>query len=512
MTRLVAALRRWAREALSGMRGPRMQTLAWRVANLHPRWRIVGRVRKGEIEAPLAALRRRGFAMGAAQPLRERLEDMARFTRQQGESGRAGAGPQGVTVMSPVARMRPLWPFDRRALFALHSCGAFDPSGYSARSVALINALQTHGVEPTITLRPGYPWDLAHHRHAERRDHVVHEGLRFELEPDPECGLRDPDSRYIDTYATHLEQLARRGSVEVIHAASNFLNGAAAAMAARRLGVPSIYEVRGLWHLTRAFSDSVYAGSEHFRYCEAREVAACQAADHVVTLSPGLQAWLVERGVDAGKVTIVGNAARQPAETVADRRQLARAVRERMGIPAAAQVVGYLGALVEYEGLEGLVQAHARTPLASRPFLLIVGSGRLEAQLKRLVADLGSASTVKFAGRVPSQQVGAWYEAMDAVVLPRRDGQLTRLVPAIKPFEVVAHGRPLFVSAALAHALGPTLLQGYRVVDVEALGRLDRLFETADPAAVARSAALPAVPTWDDRATALNALYGQLTH
>jgi hypothetical protein len=106
---------------------------------------------------------------------------------------------------------------------------------------------------------------------------------------------------------------------------------------------------------------------------------------------------------------------------------------------------------------------------------------------------------------VSPDRVSAYYAAMDAVVLPRRDDLLTRLVPAIKPFEVLAHRRPLFVSPALAQALGETLPSGYRVLDVDALGRLDQVVDSLPP-----GSAMFEVPSWGDRADSMMAVYPRI--
>ena len=192
--------------------------------------------------------------------------------------------------------------FNGHVLFALHSCGAFDPSGYASRSVSLIGALERQGVQAVIATRPGYPWDLARHRARPQASSVDHGGLHFLLAPATRvqaCGIRTADTSRATRRACSSSREAHGASV--IHAASNYLNGAAAAIAGRRSGLTSVYEVRGLWHLTRAFLEPGYSQTDHFRYCEQREIAACEAVDHVVTISPGLQGWLIERGIPSAQ-------------------------------------------------------------------------------------------------------------------------------------------------------------------------------------------------------------------
>jgi glycosyltransferase involved in cell wall biosynthesis len=492
---LSETLRAHVRDALTGRLGPALQALSWRIASLHPGLRVVRKVHSGHLHGPLAALERSTFGLADAARLRERLADMLAIC-----DGRNRV--EAPHESSP----RACAAFNQRVLFALHNCGAFDPSGYASRSVALIGALVRQGVHPVITTRPGYPWDLPGRRGLDRASGVDHGGLHFLLAPAPTFGLRDPDSKYIAGYAARLRQLAEEHDASVIHAASNYLNGAAAALAGRQSGLASVYEVRGLWHLTRAFLEPGYGDTDHFLYCEQREVAACEEVDHVVTISPGLRDWLIERGIEPDKITIIGNAAPAGAGTDASVGATAgQEVRRRYGIAPDARVVGYLGSLVAYEGIDTLVRAHARTPRRRRPHVLIVGSGSHEKTLRRLARELGTLSEVVFAGRVAADLVPSHFEAMDAVFLPRKDDPLTRLVPALKPFEALAQRRPVFVSPALAQALGSTLVGGYHVLDLDAVDDLGKVLEQSDPIHLDAQ-----VPTWDDRAHLLTRLYERL--
>ena len=98
--------------------------------------------------------------------------------------------------------------FNSKVLYALHSGGVLDPCGYTSRSVALIAALMARGVVPVITTRPGYPWNLAHHRVSPKGGGIEYLGLRFQLVPRPRATLRDPESRSIEAYSGRLQALA----------------------------------------------------------------------------------------------------------------------------------------------------------------------------------------------------------------------------------------------------------------------------------------------------------------
>ena len=67
----------------------------------------------------------------------------------------------------------------------------------------------------------------------------------------------------------------------IIHSASNHTCGLAATDAAKRLGIPSIYEIRGFWHYTRASKEDGYKKTDHFKMIHRLEIQAAQNASHV---------------------------------------------------------------------------------------------------------------------------------------------------------------------------------------------------------------------------------------
>jgi glycosyltransferase involved in cell wall biosynthesis len=80
--------------------------------------------------------------------------------------------------------------------------------------------------------------------------------------------------------------------------------------------------------------------------------------------------------------------------------------------------VGYLGRLVAAKGLLDLLDAVARLPEHVR--LLLVGSGDLRPQLEQRAAALGIAERVSIQPAVPSTEVPAVMQQLDALVLPSR--------------------------------------------------------------------------------------------
>ena len=79
--------------------------------------------------------------------------------------------------------------------------------------------------------------------------------------------------------------------------------------------------------------------------------------------------------------------------------------------------IGYFGRLVEEKGLLLLLDAAARLSDADWR-LRLIGGGPLRAALDSRVRDLGLSERVQFCDQLPSTQMPAQYQALDAFVLP----------------------------------------------------------------------------------------------
>ncbi|MGO1337969.1 MAG: glycosyltransferase, partial [Cellulosimicrobium funkei] len=231
--------------------------------------------------------------------------------------------------------------------------------------------------------------------------------------------------------------------------------------AARRLGVPWVYEVRGLpeetWAASHRTPEARRAAEASGRYAlvRAKETELALAADHGVTLSETMRAELVGRGVPGSRVTVVPNAV--PTSLLDAAHPTPDAARERLGIPARGPVVGTVSSVVDYEGLDTVL----RTVAALRAdgvdaTALVVGDGVARPGLLRLADELGLGEHAILPGRVPRALATTYLAALDVVLVPRRDDRVTRLVTPLKPVEAMAVGRPVVASdlPALREAVG----------------------------------------------------------
>ena len=95
-------------------------------------------------------------------------------------------------------------------------------------------------------------------------------------------------------------------------------------------------------------------------------------------------------------------------------------VRQSLGLPVAAEVVGVVGALVPHKGHRVLLEALGAWPAAEgKPALVLVGEGPLKRELASAAERMGVAVT--FLGYV--EEPAPLYAALDALVLPSLSGE-----------------------------------------------------------------------------------------
>ena len=255
---------------------------------------------------------------------------------------------------------------------------------------------------------------------------------------------------YQSTAVRTLMQQAEQSKSAIIHSASNFVVGLAGAEAAKRLGIPSIYEIGGFWHLTQATKRPGYESSDHYLLSERLEFEAARKSDHVFTITSALRDILIQNGIESEKVTVLPNAVDPKRFDISPRDSELEDEMEYGG----KVVIGYIGSFVEYEGLELLLEAAAqlKNELGDIFRVLLVGDGSVHEKLRRMSRFLAIDDIVTFTGRVSYDEVERYYSLIDIVPLPRLGLRVCELVSPLKPFEAMGTGKVLITSdvAALA--------------------------------------------------------------
>jgi glycogen synthase len=316
-------------------------------------------------------------------------------------------------------------------------------SGYSFRSLALLAEQRRMGWDTVQLTTPKQGSSTADEETVD--GWVFHRTRRA-------TGTRGLSGYVQQMMATRsrIEELTRRFRPDILHAHSPVLNAIPALPVARKFGLPFVYEMRASWEDAAVDHGTTTAGTLRYRLSRSAETWVLRRADAITTICEGLRQDIVARGgIPDAKVTVIPNAVDAGAYPYA--KEPDAALRERLNLRDTT-VLGFAGSFYGYEGLDLLIEAFALlSPRHPRLRLLLLGGGPQEDGLKRLVATLGLANTVIFAGRVPHDDVQRYYSLMQVLCYPRKPMRLTELVTPLKPLEAMAQGKIVVASDVGGH-------------------------------------------------------------
>ncbi len=320
-------------------------------------------------------------------------------------------------------------------------------TGFSLRSQQNLLAAVAVGLEPVVVTQPGFPRDLGLTEVTARDDvaGIVHH--RLDLGP----GYTDvPVDARLETWAWLASRIARRERPAIVHAGSGHSGYDAALVGlavATHIERPFVYEVRSFFETTWTSIPGIAETGEPHHRRAAQELRVMLAADAVITIADTMRDELVRRGVPDERIHVAYNGVEPSSLGEVPSPDEVAALRASLGL-GECFVIGYISNLDHpREGHEVLLQATRRLRDGGRDVAcLIVGDGGRRAELEALAGRLGVTDRVVFTGRVPNAEVGRYYAAIDAFVVPRIDELAARLVTPLKPFEAMALGRPMLVS------------------------------------------------------------------
>src|SRR5690625_2408050 len=261
--------------------------------------------------------------------------------------------------------------------------------------------------------------------------------------------MTSPIQGYIARYSKALQKLAGDPQPSVLDRASNQWSGAATVTTARRLGIPRTYEVRGQGEVTRGSPAASSGGGGMYGYVERIEADAAANADRVITITNALREELIARGVDGQKISVVPNGVEASRFSP---REKNHELAVRHGLQDKT-VVGYVGSILDYEGLDLLITAAQKLKQERDDVaFLLVGDGAELAQFRERVESENLSDTVIFTERVPHHEVEDYYSIIDICPFPRLPLPVCEMVSPLKPFEAMAMGKAIIASDVSALA------------------------------------------------------------
>jgi PEP-CTERM/exosortase A-associated glycosyltransferase len=318
-------------------------------------------------------------------------------------------------------------------------------SGYAFRTAALLREQQGFGWETFQLTTP------KHYAPGEAEEDVA--GLHFYRTPVRASWARSApvldQVMVVRDTADRLEKVVAKVRPDILHAHSPCLTGLAARRVARARGLPFVYEMRASWEDAAVDHGTTTEGSARYRLSRGLESFVLKRADAITTICEGLAGDIVSRGIPRERVTLIRNAV--DIEQFEPIEQPDEKLRQELGL-GTGPVLGFIGSFYGYEGIDlvlkalpGVLRVHPQATV------LLVGGGPAEASLKQLAAQLGIEKQVRFAGRVPHDQVRRYYSVVDVLIYARKSMRLTELVTPLKPLEAMALKRLFIASGVGGH-------------------------------------------------------------
>lgn len=340
-------------------------------------------------------------------------------------------------------------------LFYLTNSLPHTQSGYTLRSHSLLHSLADSGVRVEAITRPFYPLLVGR---IPRNPYDDVEGIRYwRLLP---WVYSNSELTQMTHAIKSIKRQAKLGNAQILHTTTDYRNGLAVAAAARELGMPWVYEMRGKRHQTwlSTVPDKLKRNaqrSEYYTKASILELELALAADGVITLSNIQRDELIRQGVSPERILTLPNSVddswlNTPLLNGSERKQLRRS----LGLKPDAFIFGSVTSVVDYEGLDLLVRALPQLP--KHCHLLIVGDGQALPALRDLTRKLGVEDRATFPGSVPNRQIKQWHQSLDQFVVPRRNHEVCRNVTPLKATQAQALGIPVIASdlPALHEATG----------------------------------------------------------
>ena len=343
-----------------------------------------------------------------------------------------------------------------RIAYVLHNSFPYSSGGYATRAFGIAEGLKSHGFEVININRPGFPLDIKDDLEAEDVPKIeIIDGHQYVRSLSTSRRGKTPYDYMLEA-ADILEERFIEYRPQYVIAASNHITAIPSLIAAKRLGIPFYYEVRGLWEITRVSREPEFEKKPAYTVQVLLETLAAKHATHVFTLTSPMINELVRRGVEEESISLVPNSC-SPENLIPQQPDMKLV--EKLNIPADVPVIGYIGTFVQYEGLDDLAEACAILKLKGVPFrLLLVGNenasgqeaGPITAKISELATTYGFSDWLIMPGRIPFEEVESYYSLIDIAPFPRKPQPVCELVSPMKPLEALAMKKAVLVSSVQA--------------------------------------------------------------
>ncbi len=209
--------------------------------------------------------------------------------------------------------------------------------------------------------------------------------------------------------------------------------------------VPFVYDVQDLWPESALASGLMRPGrlvNALYRLAD----WVYRRAPRILVVSDAAAAYLRERGVPAGKISV----AHHWLDSSPFERESTRDVRREFGW-GDKFVIMFCGNLGMVQGLETVIEAAAHLRERRDMVFVLVGDGSDRERLERLARDQ-TLSNVQFVGRHPAAEMPAFMHSADVLLVHLRRSHIADHAIPTKILAYLAAGRPVVCATGGAAA------------------------------------------------------------
>lgn len=248
-------------------------------------------------------------------------------------------------------------------------------------------------------------------------------------------------------FTKRIIDVAKIHDIDLIHAHTPYRVGLPALKAARKLKIPMVYEMRGMWEETAVANGRWMKNGPAYKRFRKFETRVLRKADELICISEALKKEAISRGVKEDCITVVPNGiSPRLMESTSNRPDVAE-VKSNLKLDKKTTVVGYIGSLREMEGVDQTAESVADLISKGHDIRFFVLTGKPgQTELKQLCENLGITENTVITGPVSHEKVPEYYDLIDVFVVSRPDTRVTRFVTPLKPYEAMAMGKCVVAS------------------------------------------------------------------
>ncbi|WP_164915638.1 glycosyltransferase family 4 protein [Chromohalobacter israelensis] len=221
---------------------------------------------------------------------------------------------------------------------------------------------------------------------------------------------------------------------------------------AHQLKKPLVYEVRDLWPLVVRDLSGAPAWHPYMLLLKMTEWFAVRKADIVASVKPGDKEYFMENySFSEDRFFYAPNGFYDGGEKKLGCLGSAEGARAGLGLKKASFVVGYVGALSTYYGIQELIEAARLLHNDSEIMFRIVGGGEDLEKIRDLVRSY-KLENVELAGPVAKSKVEEELAGFDVCYVGLKDVSANRYgISCNKLFEYMHAGKPIVASYSTDH-------------------------------------------------------------